>query len=77
MKLVVTIEAKQGMGNECYEWLENIVFDVLTMRIKFKLKSNWEVSFMDTEKLAESARKSAYNSTCFHSDIFEIITCKS
>ena len=64
------------MGNECYEWLENIVFGVLTMRMKFKWKSNWAVSLMDTGKLAKPAIKPAYNSTCFHSDIFEINTCK-
>ena len=60
------------MGNEYYEWLENIVFGVLTMRMKFKWKSNWAVTLMDTGKLAKPALKSAYNSTCFHSYIFEI-----
>ena len=51
------------MGNDCYEWGGNEFYDVVMMKIKYNWMYNWTVSFMETKKLAKSARKTAENST--------------
>ena len=50
---------------------------VVMDKMKFNLKCNWTVSFMDNKSLTKSERKAADNSTCLHSDSFEINIGKS
>ena len=74
--LLIQLNQNRWWGMNELWWLEKICFDVLTRRMKIKCIFNGAVSFMDTDKVAKVAKKSAYSSSSFHTDIFEIYTCK-
>ena len=46
-------------------------------RIKIEENFYLAVSLMNNAKNEKQARTAEYNSTCFHSDIYEIHICKS
>ena len=65
------------MGDECFEWLGNEFYDVLTMKIQFNWNIILQYHLWRQNNLARPARKSADNSTCLQSKCFKINTGKS